>query len=181
MPDKYHSDSRAQRHLNSETLSLTLCATRISSKIMDGRRFDHLQISQPIPQPFQDLLMGDAPANSEDVPTLQDVLDALDDSDCQTILREVDELMTAKELIEQCDIQKSTVYRKLDLLSEASLVRERIEIHPQGGRITRYQRDFDDVTISIEANDQFDVEISRPKRSADERLETIWSKMGDEL
>ena len=125
--------------------------------------------------------MGDAPANSEDVQTLQDVLDALDDPDCQTILREVDEPMTAKELIEQCDIPKSTVYRKLDLLSEASLVRERIKIHPEGGRITRYQRDFTNVTISMDDNDQFDVEISRPKRSVDEHLANIWSKMGDEL
>ena len=125
--------------------------------------------------------MGTNPASDEGLPTLQDVLDALDDPDCQTILRETAEPMTAKELTETCAIPKSTVYRKLDLLSEASLVRERIEIHPQGGRITRYQRDFDDVTISMDDNDQFDVEISRPKRSVDERLASIWSKVGDEL
>lgn len=125
--------------------------------------------------------MGDDPANNEDPSTLQAVLDALDDPECQTILRETAEPMTAKELIERCDIPKSTVYRKLDLLSTASLVRERIEIHPEGGRITRYQRDFTDVTISMDDDDQIDVEIRRPKRSADERLANIWSKMGDEL
>ena len=125
--------------------------------------------------------MGDDPANNEDKPILQAVLDALDDPECQTILKETAEPMTAKELIKRCDIPKSTVYRKLDLLSEASLVRERIKIHPEGGRITLYQRDFDDITISMDDNDQFDVEISRPKRSVDERLANIWSKMGDEL
>ena len=125
--------------------------------------------------------MGDTPASNEDAPTLRDVLDALDDPDCQTILRETTEPMTAKELTETCAIPKSTVYRKLDLLSTASLVRERIEIHPEGGRITRFQRDFDDVTISMEDDDRFDIEISRPKRSVDERLATIWSKMGDEV
>ena len=125
--------------------------------------------------------MGDDPANNEGPSPLQAVLDALDDPECQTILRETAEPMTAKELIERCDIPKSTVYRKLDLLSTASLVRERIEIHPEGGRITRYQRDFTDVTISMDDDDQIDVEISRPKRSADERLANIWSKMGDEL
>ena len=125
--------------------------------------------------------MGDDPATNEDPSTLQAVLDALDDPECQTILRETAEPMTAKELIERCDIPKSTVYRKLDLLSTASLVRERIEIHPEGGRITRYQRDFTDVTISMDDDDQIDVEIRRPKRSADERLANIWSKMGDEL
>ena len=125
--------------------------------------------------------MGDDPATNEDPSPLQAVLDALDDPECQTILRETAEPMTAKELIERCDIPKSTVYRKLDLLSTASLVRERIEIHPEGGRITRYQRDFTDVTISMDDDDQIDVEIRRPKRSADERLANIWSKMGDEL
>jgi DNA-binding transcriptional ArsR family regulator len=125
--------------------------------------------------------MGDDPANNEGPSTLQAVLDALDDPECQTILRETAEPMTAKELIERCDIPKSTVYRKLDLLSTASLVRERIEIHPEGGRITRYQRDFTDVTISMDDDDQIDVEISRPKRSVDERLANIWSKMGDEV
>jgi hypothetical protein len=33
----------------------------------------------------------------------------------------------------------------------------------------------------MDDDDQIDVEISRPKRSADERLANIWSKMGDEL
>ena len=125
--------------------------------------------------------MGANPASDEDPPTLQDVLDALDDPDCQIILRESAEPMTAKELSDICDIPQSTLYRKLDLLSAASLVRERHEIHPEGGRITRYQRDFDDVTISMDDEDTFDIEISRPKRSVDERLANIWSKMGDEL
>lgn len=47
--------------------------------------------------------------------------------------RETIERMTARELIEICDIPPSMVYRKLDLLSTASIVRERLEIHPEGG------------------------------------------------
>ena len=125
--------------------------------------------------------MGDDPANNEGGPTFQEALNALDDPDCQTILREINEPMTAKELMKRCDIPKSTMYRKLELLREASLIRERIKIHPEGGRITLYQRDFDDITISMDDNDQFDVDIERPKRSADERLASIWSKMGDEV
>jgi hypothetical protein len=48
--------------------------------------------------------------SSEDPPSLQAVLDALDDADCRTILRETAEPMTATELIDACDIPKSTVY-----------------------------------------------------------------------
>lgn len=125
--------------------------------------------------------MGDHSASDEDVPTLQVVLDALDDPACRTILTETTEPMTAKELTETCDISTSTVYRKLELLSTATLLRERIEVNPEGGRITRYQRDFDGVTISMEDDDRFDIAIDRPKRRMDERLANIWSKMGDEL
>ncbi len=118
--------------------------------------------------------------SSEDAPSLQDVLDALDDPDCRKILRETTEPMTANELIDACDIPKSTVYRKLELLARASLVHERDTINPGGGRITRYERDFDDVIVSID-EDGFSVTVERPPRRADERLADIWSKMGDEL
>lgn len=125
--------------------------------------------------------MGDNPVLSEDTPALQDVLDALDDPECRAILRETVEPMTANELIEVCDIPKSTVYRKLELLSSASLVRERDSINPGGGRVTHYERSFDDVTISMDETGEFSVSVDRPPQSADERLADIWSMMGDEV
>lgn len=121
------------------------------------------------------------PANSGDTPAMQDILSALDDPECRAILSETTEPMTANELTENCDIPKSTLYRKLDLLSRASLVRELIEVGPEGGRITRYERDVTDVTISVEDDDEFSVAIDRPAHHADERLADMWSKMGDEL
>lgn len=125
--------------------------------------------------------MGDNSAMPGDIPELQDVLAALDDPDCRTILRETAEPMTANELIDTCDISRSTLYRKLDLLSSASLVRERDSINPGGGRTTRYERDFEDVMISVNEDDTFSVNVERPRRTVDERLTDIWSKMGDEL
>lgn len=118
---------------------------------------------------------------SKTPPSLQDILAALDDSDCRTILCETGDPMTANELINACDIAQSTLYRKLDLLSQASLVREWDEINPEGGRITRYERDFDDVKILIDDSDEFSVAVARPTRTVDERLRDIWSRMGDEL
>lgn len=118
-------------------------------------------------------------ASSEE-PSLQDILNALDDTDCRAILRETTEPMTANELSDICDIPKSTLYRKLDLLSQASLVREQLSINPGGGRTTHYVRDFDAVTISMD-EEEFTVAVERPPQKADERLADIWSKMGDEL
>lgn len=123
--------------------------------------------------------MADSP-NNEDSSSLQAVLDALGDPDCRDIITEASEPMTANELSETCNISQSTVYRKLNRLSEASLVREQVEINPDGGRVTRYRRNLDDLTISVD-DDQFEFVISRPPRTMNERLETIWSKLGEEL
>ncbi|WP_313692081.1 helix-turn-helix domain-containing protein [Halorarum halobium] len=121
------------------------------------------------------------PASSEDSPSLQTVLNALDDADCRAILGETAEPMTATELIDACDIPRSTLYRKLELLSDASLVREQDSINPGGGRTTTYRRDFDDVILTMDEDDDFSVTVERPPRNVDERLAEIWSKMGDEL
>ena len=125
-------------------------------------------------------MKGD-PAKRGESPVLQDILDALDDPDCRSILNETDEPMTATELTDICDIPTSTVYRKLNLLRRASLVRELHEVGPEGGRISRYQRNMTDVTFSIDDGDEFSVVVERPPRGADERLADMWSKMGDEL
>lgn len=123
--------------------------------------------------------MGPAPPDDGDTP-VQVVLDALDDPDCRAILREASQPMTAKELSDACDIAESTVYRKLDLVSRATLVREFHDVHPDRGRITRYQRDADGLDITI-TDDGVDVTVDRPARTVDERLADMWSEMGDEL
>ncbi|MFC6616137.1 helix-turn-helix domain-containing protein [Halopenitus salinus] len=125
--------------------------------------------------------MGDNSVSSEDPSELQDVLDALDDPACRTILRETIEPMTANALLDACDIPKSTLYRKLELLSSASLVREQETINPGGGRVTYYERSFEDVTISMDDTGTFSVNVDRPPQSTDERLADIWSMMGDEV
>ncbi|WP_336328268.1 helix-turn-helix domain-containing protein [Halovenus sp. HT40] len=125
--------------------------------------------------------MGDSHASSGDEPTCQEVLDALDDPDCRAILRETIEPMTANELIDACEIPKSTLYRKLELLSTASLLREQETVNPDGGRVTRYERSFEDVTISLDDAGEFSVQIERVAQTTDKRLADIWSMMGEEL
>jgi predicted transcriptional regulator len=125
--------------------------------------------------------MEDNSVPAEDKPALQDVLDALDDPDCRSILREIHEPMTAKELSEICDIPKSTLYRKLDLLSSACLVKEQDTIGTEGRRVTYYERSFNDVMISIDDMGDFSVNIQHRSRSTDKHLVDIWSMMGDEI
>lgn len=124
--------------------------------------------------------MADDPVRPTDGPALETVLDALDDADCRAILRATTDPMTANELTAALDTPESTLYRKLNLLVEASLVREDVRVNPDGGRTTRYQRDVEAVTVSVD-EDLFEVSIDRPAKRPDERLADIWSKMGEEL
>ena len=122
--------------------------------------------------------------NSEPIaveaPGLQDVLDALDDPDCRAILERLDSPMAAKEISEACDIPQSTTYRKLDLLSEASLIEERTEIREDGRHTARYVADFDEIEISRTDDGRLDLSISREESSPDERLSALWSEVRTE-
>ncbi|WP_251343174.1 winged helix-turn-helix domain-containing protein [Haloplanus halophilus] len=120
------------------------------------------------------------PLSGDDPPDLQSVLDALDDADCRTIIQHLDEPMTATEVSEECDIPMSTTYRKLDLLTEASLLAEGTEIRPDGHHATRYEVDFDAVAIGLTEDRELDVTIDRPSRTADERLASLWGEVRKE-
>lgn len=123
--------------------------------------------------------MGDDPF-APDAPELQDVLDALDDPDCHAILEALEEPRTARELSAACDIPESTTYRKLDLLSDASLVDERVDIRSDGRHATEYVRNFEEVRIALDEDDTIDVAIKRRSRTPDERLSELWSEVRKE-
>ncbi len=117
------------------------------------------------------------PFSRKAAPDLQDVLAALDDADCREIVRELDQPMTASEISEEAGIPLSTTYRKLDLLSEASLLEEQTEIRQGGHHTTRYWLAFEEVRISMDEEREFEVTISRPARTAEEQLAQLWTEV----
>jgi len=125
---------------------------------------------------FQGIMVRD-PFAREAAPDLQDVLTALDDSDCRQIVRKLEQPMTASEISEKAEIPLSTTYRKLDLLSDASLLEERTEIRQGGHHTTRYWVAFEAVRIMLDENRAFEVTISRPARSAEEQLAQLWTEV----
>ncbi len=120
------------------------------------------------------------PFAEEAAPDLQEVLDALDDPDCREIVRALEEPMTADEISDQSGVPLSTTYRKLDLLTEASLLEEGTEIRPDGQHASRYAVVFEEVVIALAENRRFEVEIARKPRAADERLAGLWSEVRKE-
>lgn len=117
---------------------------------------------------------------SPETPALQDVLDALEDQDCRNILRLLEEPLTVNELTERCEIPQSTMYRKLDLLSDASLVEERLEVRADGRHTRRYAVNFDEVRLSLTDDRSLDVEITRERPAPEERLSELWSEVRKE-
>lgn len=113
-------------------------------------------------------------------PQLQDVLGSLDDPACRSIIEQLDEPMTASELSEACDIPLSTTYRKLELLSEASLLEERIEIRTNSQNTTYYALAFDEVRIGFDDKQSVEVAIKRYEQPPDQRLSELWSEVRKE-
>lgn len=113
-------------------------------------------------------------------PELQEVLDALDDEDCRDIVQNLDEPMTAGEIAEACDIPTSTTYRKLDLLSEASLLAEGKELRRDGHHATIYEVDFETVQVTLTEDRSLSVTLTRPARSPEERLAKLWTEVRKE-
>ena len=120
------------------------------------------------------------PLGAEDPVELQNVLDALNDSDCRRIVRQLDEPMTASEISTECDIPTSTTYRKLERLTDASILTEQTAIRTDGHHTSEYSLAFEEVTVFLDEQRQFDVSISRPTQSAEEQLAGLWAEVRKE-
>ncbi|WP_440766121.1 helix-turn-helix domain-containing protein [Natronorubrum sp. DTA7] len=95
------------------------------------------------------------------------VLGALDDDACRAILEATsEESLTATELSEQCEIPMSTAYRKVEKLTEADLVEERVRINTSGKHATEYRKCFDDVLVSVDGGD-IAIEMTKPDTDTD--------------
>ncbi|WP_207586178.1 helix-turn-helix domain-containing protein [Halomontanus rarus] len=117
---------------------------------------------------------------TERAPSATEICAALDDPDCREIIRELEEPMTAAELASHCEIPQSTLYRKLELLTESTLLEESTEIRRDGHHASKYAVAFDEIRLFLEDDRTLDVTIERPARTADERLADLWSEVRKE-
>lgn len=113
-------------------------------------------------------------------PALQDVLDALDDPECRAIIGQLERPMSATELSDACEIPLTTVYRKLELLTDASLLEERIEIRTDGRHTTRYAVAFDGVGIELVDGRSLDVTVRRREGDPEGRVSAPRSEVRKE-
>ena len=117
---------------------------------------------------------------TDDGPSPEAVLAALDDEGCRAILLAAADSYSAQELSERADVPLSTTYRKVEQLAEAELVAEETEIRADGKHTTKYRTDFEAVRIALRGFESFEVEIDRPDRSPDEQLADLWAQVREE-
>lgn len=95
---------------------------------------------------------GQAPFPFDDAPSVDSeaALAALNDPDCRTVLAAATgEARTAGELMETCAIPRSTLYRKIDRLTDAGLLEEGVRLSPNGAHASEYRRAVDAITVSL--------------------------------
>lgn len=81
---------------------------------------------------------------------ISEMLAALDDPDCRSVLEVTGEdSLSAKEIVERCEIPSSTAYRKIDRLVEIGLLREQIRVRSTGNHAREYHRRVDHVGLSL--------------------------------
>ncbi|ELY49323.1 winged helix-turn-helix domain-containing protein [Natronolimnohabitans innermongolicus] len=124
--------------------------------------------------------MSDDESVAQDEADVSTVLRSLDDDKCRVILQSLHEPKSANTLREECGFPKSTLYRKLELLREANLVKEYTEVRRDGPNVTLYERHFSNISIGIDDSDEFTLDIDRPEESPEDRLATFWSEMKKE-
>lgn len=96
-------------------------------------------------------------------PSTEAVLDALADDVCRAVLetlKAADSPRTANELSEACEVPLSTLYRKLELLTDASLVEETIQLRTAGKHTCQYETVLDGVDVRLSVDGGFDVRVS---------------------
>ncbi|WP_440990756.1 DUF7342 family protein [Haloarchaeobius baliensis] len=119
----------------------------------------------------------DTDSASDEEPPVPAVLQSLEDEKCRAILRALREPKSASDLCDECGLANSTAYRKLERLRDAGLVREYTEVRRDGPNATLYERDFTEISVRIDENDEFSLTVDRPTEEPEDRMASFWSEM----
>lgn len=120
----------------------------------------------------------DPSAAEAESPSIDTVCEVLADADCREIVAVLDEPMSARELQERCSLPETTLYRKLDRLVDASLLRTGFRIGDTGP-VEVYQVNFESVHVE-QTDGGFELTVER-KRRPEERLAGLWNAIRREL
>lgn len=88
-------------------------------------------------------------ADTRTVPP-ETVLEFLDDDHSRAILVSLqDEPKCARELKKECQTSRPTIYRRLNRLEAAGLIRASMTLHPEGHHRKEFVAAFEDITLNL--------------------------------
>ncbi|TYT63092.1 winged helix-turn-helix domain-containing protein [Natrialba swarupiae] len=113
----------------------------------------------------------------EDETPIEEILNTIGDKHARTVLASISrESGSAKELAKRLELSQPTIYRRLDVLQEHDLVKERTLVADDGNHYKEYRCNFDSTVISLE-DDEYDVRIFR-KENLPDRFTQLWDELG---
>lgn len=119
-------------------------------------------------------IMSDISLSEEQLTTIADLLA---DEYAKAILEEISsEPMTIPELTTHLDASRTTVYRRIQTLSELDLVESQIRPEPGGTDATAYAATLSEINIALESG-SFEAEVKRTDTDAVDRLNQLWGDL----
>ena len=110
---------------------------------------------------------------------IEDILDTIGDEHARRVLASISrEPKSAKELAEECDLSLPTIYRRVELLEENDLVKDRTLVAEDGNHYKVYESNFESTVISLE-DDEYRVRIYREENLPD-RFGQLWDDLRPE-
>jgi DNA-binding transcriptional MocR family regulator len=109
-------------------------------------------------------------------PRSEAVLELLGEKRVRQILAATSrEPLSAKELSEECDVARSTIYRRVEELIDRDLLVERTQLEADGSHHSVYEANVDHLDIGIEDGD---IEVSvHLREDAAQRFSRIWREI----
>ncbi|QLG48606.1 winged helix-turn-helix domain-containing protein [Natrinema halophilum] len=98
-------------------------------------------------------------SSSDDAPTFEGVIAALDDGTCREIIAVLEEPMTVHEVADATDRPLSTTYRKLDSLTTAGLVEETVGVRQGRHQKSRYVANLNRISIDLDDDNELRVDV----------------------
>jgi DNA-binding transcriptional ArsR family regulator len=112
----------------------------------------------------------------DDDRSIEEVLDTIGDEHARRVLAAVSrEPKSAKELASECDLSLPTVYRRIEILEEHELVKDRTLVAEDGNHYKVYESNFESTVISLE-DDEYRVRIYREENLPD-RFSQLWDEL----
>lgn len=107
---------------------------------------------------------------------LSDFISLLDDEHVRSILAATStEPLSAGELSDQCGVSVSTIYRRVDRLEDADLVRKKTRPRPDGHHETIYVSTLDRFELTVREG-EMDWELERRHQDIADELTRLWGQ-----